>query len=833
MAVKITQIAKDMNMKPKEITDFLKSIALDKKSGDSLDTDEWSLFLDRLTKENQIENIDDYLSGKATLRVDRPAPKKKEAVKESEAPKEEQKPEEKKEEPKAEAKAERGAEEKKAPKTEAKPEERKPQQQQQQKQQPQQQQQQSGKKKEKERKQRQSFKTIIPNMPISSNAPTEIVVPKNKTRVVDTRTTTVDLSRYDDRLDHIAAGKADLRGGHQKLKKQNNRPNGNAKGRDNRFSEREKMKQLEMEMARKKPLEITVPDEITVGELATRLKKTSADVIKRLIKLGMMATVNETIDYDTAYLIADEFGAKVTREVVVTIEERLFEEVEDKEEDLVERSPVVVVMGHVDHGKTSLLDAIRHTSVTKGEAGGITQHIGAYRVKARGKDMTFLDTPGHEAFTAMRARGAQATDIAILVVAADDGIMPQTVEAINHAKAAGVDIVVAINKMDKPHANPDNVMQGLTQYELVPEEWGGDVICVPVSALTGKGIDELLENVQMIAELKELRANPNRRAKGIVIEARLDRGRGPVATVLVQNGTLKAGDIVIAGTAVGHVRAMTNDRGQQIQSAGPSVPVEIIGLAEVPEVGDEFNAVEDEKMARSLAEQRRDKAKQESFNANARVNLDDLFKQISEGAKTLNIIVKADVGGSAEAVKASLLKISNEEVHVSVIHTGVGGITESDVMLASASNAIIVGFNVRPDKNALDSAERQGVDIRTYRIIYECIEEIEAAIKGMLAPEFKEVIIGHAEVRQTIHVPNVGTIAGSYVQDGKIQRNASLRVVRDGVVVFEDKISSLRRFKDDVREVASGYECGIGLERFNDLKEGDVFEAFIMEEVKK
>ncbi|MBR2952366.1 MAG: translation initiation factor IF-2 [Clostridia bacterium] len=834
MAVKITQIAKDMNMKPKEITDFLKSIVLDKKSGDSLDTDEWSLFLDRLTKENQIENIDDYLSGKATLRVDRPAPKKKEAVKESEAHKEEQKPEEKKEEPKAEAKAEGGAEEKKAPKTEGKqtekqeqkvqpkPEERKPQQQPQ-----------SGKKKEKERKQRQSFKTIIPNMPISSNAPTEIVVPKNKTRVVDTRTTTVDLSRYDDRLDHIAAGKADLRGGHQKLKKQNNRPNGNAKGRDNKFSEREKMKQLEMEMARKKPLEITVPDEITVGELATRLKKTSADVIKRLIKLGMMATVNETIDYDTAYLIADEFGAKVTREVVVTIEERLFEEVEDKEEDLVERSPVVVVMGHVDHGKTSLLDAIRHTSVTKGEAGGITQHIGAYRVKARGKDMTFLDTPGHEAFTAMRARGAQATDIAILVVAADDGIMPQTVEAINHAKAAGVDIVVAINKMDKPHANPDNVMQGLTQYELVPEEWGGDVICVPVSALTGKGIDELLENVQMIAELKELRANPNRRAKGIVIEARLDRGRGPVATVLVQNGTLKAGDIVIAGTAVGHVRAMTNDRGQQIQSAGPSVPVEIIGLGEVPEVGDEFNAVEDEKMARSLAEQRRDKAKQESFNANARVNLDDLFKQISEGAKTLNIIVKADVGGSAEAVKASLLKISNEEVHVSVIHTGVGGITESDVMLASASNAIIVGFNVRPDKNALDSAERQGVDIRTYRIIYECIEEIEAAIKGMLAPEFKEVIIGHAEVRQTIHVPNVGTIAGSYVQDGKIQRNASLRVVRDGVVVFEDKISSLRRFKDDVREVASGYECGIGLERFNDLKEGDVFEAFIMEEVKK
>ena len=853
MALKTTQIAKDMNMKPKEVTDFLKSIALDKKSGDQLDTDEWSLFLDRLTKANQIKNIDDYLSGKATLRADRPAPVKKQAEKPKEEPKKQEeetkaeakqkaasapaqpdkKPQEKApEQPKVAQKSEVKAEEKPAQQTEvkaeAKPEQKLAQ--------PQAQPQQTGggKKKEKERKQRQSFKTIIPNMPVASSTPSEVVVPKApQTRVVDTRTTTVDLSRYDDRLDHIAAGKADLRGERQKLKKQNNRPNSNAKGRDNRFSEREKMKQLEMEMARKKPLEITVPDEITVGELATRLKKTSADVIKRLMKLGMMATVNETIDFDTAFLVADEFGAKVTREVVVTIEERLFEEVEDKEEDLTERSPVVVVMGHVDHGKTSLLDAIRHTNVSKGEAGGITQHIGAYRVKVRGKDMTFLDTPGHEAFTAMRARGAQATDIAILVVAADDGIMPQTVEAINHAKAAGIDIVVAINKMDKPHANPDNVMQGLTQYELVPEEWGGDVICVPVSALTGKGIDDLLENVQLLAELKNLRANPNRRAKGIVIEARLDRGRGPVATVLVQNGTLKAGDIVIAGTAVGHVRAMTNDRGAQITSAGPSVPVEIIGLAEVPEVGDEFNAVEDEKMARSLAEQRREKAKQDQFNANARVNLDDLFKQISEGAKTLNIIVKADVGGSAEAVKASLLKISNEEVHVSVIHTGVGGITESDVMLASASNAIIVGFNVRPDKNALDSAERQSVDIRTYRIIYECIEEIEAAIKGMLAPEFKEVIIGHAEVRQTIRVPNVGTIAGSYVQDGKIQRNAGLRVVRDGVVIFEDKISSLRRFKDDVREVASGYECGIGLERFNDLKEGDIFEAFIMEEVAR
>ena len=846
MAVKIAQISKHFNMKSKEVTDFLKTINLNKKTGDQLDDEEWSLFLSAITRTHQIENMDDYLDGKATLRADRPAPAKKvaepvaeqkqktpekpaaqnvpKAVPAQKKPQEtppvqkEQKPEPPKSEvPKSEVPKPQ------APKVEMKKQEQTPKIQQT-----------GGKKKEKERKQRQSFKTIIPNMPQAPSAQSEVVLPKApKTRIVDTRTTMVDLSRYDDKLDHIAAGKADMRGERQKLKKQNNRPNANAKGRDNRFSEREKMKQLEMEMARKKPLEITVPDEITVGELATRLKKTSGDVIKKLMKLGVMASINEVVDYDTAYLVADEFGAKVTREVIVTIEDRLFEEEADKEEDLQERSPVVVVMGHVDHGKTSLLDAIRHTNVTKGEAGGITQHIGAYRVKVNGKDMTFLDTPGHEAFTAMRARGAQATDIAILVVAADDGIMPQTVEAINHAKAAGIDIVVAINKMDKPHANPDNVMQGLTQYELVPEEWGGDVICVPVSALTGKGIDDLLENVLMIAELKNLRANPNRRAKGIVIEARLDRGRGPVATVLVQNGTLKSGDIVIAGTAVGHVRAMTNDRGAVIHSAGPSVPVEIIGLSEVPEVGDEFNAVEDEKMARSLAEQRRDKTKQEQFNANARVSLDALFKQISDGVKTLNIIVKADVGGSAEAVKASLLKISNEEVHVSVIHTGVGGITESDVMLAAASNAIIVGFNVRPDKNALDSAERQNVDIRTYRIIYECIEEIEAAIKGMLAPEYKEVIIGHAEVRQTIRVPNVGTIAGSYVQDGKIQRNASLRVLRDGVVIFEDKISSLRRFKDDVREVASGYECGIGLERFNDLKEGDIFEAFVMEEIAR
>ena len=652
-----------------------------------------------------------------------------------------------------------------------------------------------------------------------------------ESRIVDMRTSSVDLDKYDERLENLASetGKNE-RGEKQKLKKQNNRD-----GHSQREKERmamEKMRKQGIEKAKKQPLQITVPDEISVGELASRLKVTAAEVIKRLMLLGVMATVNEVIDYDTAYLVADELGAKVTKEVVITIEERLFDEAEDKEEDLEPRSPVVCVMGHVDHGKTSLLDAIRHTNVTSGEAGGITQAIGAYRVRLNDRDITFLDTPGHEAFTSMRARGAKSTDIAILVVAADDGIMPQTVEAINHAKAAGIDIVVAINKMDKPEANPDVVKQELTKYELVPEEWGGDVICVPVSALTGMGIDDLLENVLLVADMKELKANPNRRAKGLVLEAKLDKGRGPVATVLVQNGTLNAGDIVIAGTAVGHVRAMTDDKGRTVKTAGPSVPVEIIGLSEVPESGDEFAAVEDERMARELAEQRREKAKDEQFKANAKVNLNDLFAQISEGIKDLNIIVKADVGGSAEAVKQSLQKLSNEEVRVNIIHTAVGGITEGDVMLAAASNALIVGFNVRPDKTAIDKAERETVEIRTYRIIYECIEEIEAAMKGMLAPKFKEVVLGHAEVRQTIHVPNVGTIAGSYVQDGKVSRNAQIRVVRDGVVIFEDKISSLKRFKDDAKEVAQGFECGIGLERFNDIKEGDVLEAFVMEEVK-
>ncbi len=653
---------------------------------------------------------------------------------------------------------------------------------------------------------------------------------KDKTQVrhVDTRGgVAVDLSKYDDKLEKYDTRSDKESKNVQRIKKKT--PHGKVDGKGG-FPKNEPKKAP----FKPKPvkLSITVPDEITVSELASRMKTAVGEVIKRLMKMGVMATVNESIDFDTAYLLCDEMGIDVTKEVVVTIEERLFDESVDTEDQLVHRAPVVVVMGHVDHGKTSLLDAIRNTNVTSGEAGGITQHIGAYSVSINGEDITFLDTPGHAAFTAMRARGANITDIAVLVVAADDGIMPQTVEAINHAKAAGVSIVVAINKMDKPTANPDNVKNALVQYELVPEEWGGDVICVPVSAVKHTGIEDLLEMILLNAEVMDLKANPNRAAKGVVIEARLDKGRGTVASVLVQNGTLRHGDVVIAGTSVGRVRVMLNDKGQRITEAGPSCPVEITGLSEVPDAGDVFYAVKDEKMARELVEKRKQEKKDAEFSRAAKVNLDDLFSQINDGVKELNLIVKADVQGSAEAVKASLEKLSNEEVKVKVIHTGVGGISDNDVMLADASNAIIIGFNIRPDKSALSSAEEKNVDIRTYRIIYECLEEIEAAMKGMLAPKFKEVILGRAEVRQTIHVPNVGTIAGSYVQDGKITRNAFIRVVRDSVVIFEDKISSLKRFKDDVREVAQSFECGIGLEKFNDIKVGDVLEAFIMEEVK-
>ena len=615
-----------------------------------------------------------------------------------------------------------------------------------------------------------------------------------------------------------------------KQKSQQYRKQGMRSGK--KETEAERLKRIEAERA-KKTLVITVPEEISVGDLAAMLKRTAAEVIKKLFSFGVMASVNEIIDYDTAEIVATELGAKVKKEVVVTIEDRIIDDSQDDEKDLLPRSPVVVVMGHVDHGKTSLLDAIRNTSVTETEAGGITQHIGAYRVNIDGKEITFLDTPGHEAFTAMRARGAQVTDIAVIVVAADDGIMPQTVEAINHAKAAGVSIIVAINKMDRPGADPETVKQELTKYDLVPEEWGGDTICVPVSALKGTNIDELLEMILLVAEMKQLKANPDRAAKGVVIEAKLDRGRGVVSTMLVQNGTLHIGDVVIAGTTVGRVRSMLNDKGQSVKSAGPSFPVEIMGLSEVPNAGDVFNAVADEKMARDLIDERKFKEKEEQFKQASKVSLDDLFGQISDGIKELNIVVKADVQGSAEAVKANLEKLSNEEVKVKVIHAAVGGISESDVMLAAASNAIIIGFNIRPDKNAIDSAARQEVDIRTYRIIYECLEEVEAAMKGMLAPKFKETVIGHAQVRQTIRVPNVGIIAGSYITDGKITRNAGIRVLRDSVVIFEDKISSLKRFKDDAKEVAQGYECGVGLEKFNDIKENDILEAYIMEEIER
>ncbi len=874
---RVNNLAKDLDMKAKNLVDFCTKCGLEGKTATALvQPEEIALILDRLSTENQITDMTSYISGKTFVPGFEPkeviAERAEEAKKIENANIATEKKEEKKEvSPKTEPekKADQGSvkETKEVPANDTKPENRAPEKKNanpapsnlnnannankpkkvnnftqpergsayskerfvkpsfgstQQK--PQQQKVQHNQEQIKNRNQN--------TVQIKSTLPGESA-PVRSTRIVDTRTTNVNLAKYDERLENFvpeSARRNNMTPDRQKLKKQQN---------NNPYAKRERghvpMMNTKKDDKNKKaqPVQISVPDEITVGELARLMKVTAGEIVKKLMMMGVMATVNQVIDYDTAYLVADEMGAVVTKEVVVTIEDKLFDEEADKEEDLITRSPVVCVMGHVDHGKTSLLDAIRHTRVTAGEAGGITQHIGAYRVNLDGKDITFLDTPGHEAFTAMRARGAKATDIAIIVVAADDGIMPQTVEAINHAKAAGVSIIVAINKIDKPAANIDAVKTELTKYDLVPEEWGGDVICVPVSALTGKGIPDLLESVLLIAEVKELKANPNRRAKGLVIEAKLDRGRGPVATVLVQNGTLHDGDTMICGTAVGRVRAMTDERGKLVKVAGPSVPVEITGLDAVPSSGDEFNVVEDERMARQLADKRRAKEKDDVFKANAKVKLDELFAQIKEGVKDLNIIVKADVKGSAEAVKSSLEKLSNEEVRVNVIHVGVGGITENDVMLASASNAIIVGFNVRPDKAAMDSAEAQGVDIRTYRIIYECIEEITAAIKGMLKPIYKENVLGHAEVRQTIHVPNVGTIAGSYVTDGKITRASLIRVVRDGVVIFEDKISSLRRFKDDVKEVASGYECGVGLEKFNDIKEKDILEAYIMEEVER
>ena len=654
-------------------------------------------------------------------------------------------------------------------------------------------------------------------------------------RIIDTSGATLNAAKYDERLDKFVPDRlANARQGKEKFGKRGDKKGSMmAQGAKKRQEQRAQMQKLQLEIAKKAPTKVSIPDTINVGELASRMKKTGAEVVRQLIKLGTMASVSDTIDYDTAALVAMELGCTVEKEVVVTIEERLIDDSEDKAEDLRPRAPVVVVLGHVDHGKTSLLDRIRHANVADGEAGGITQHIGAYQVEINGKPITFLDTPGHEAFTSMRARGAMVTDVAILVVAADDGIMPQTIESISHAKAAGIPIIVAINKMDKPGANPDRIKQQLTEHELVCEDWGGDTIVCEISAKTGMGVDNLLEMVALEAEMRELKANPNRRARGTVIEARLDKGRGPIATVLVQNGTLHSGDVIIAGTAVGRVRTMINDKGQRIDSAGPSVPVEITGMSETPGAGDDFNVVEDERMARELVEQRKEEKKQQSTGSERKVSLDDLFAQIREGElKELAIIVKADVQGSAEAVKTSLEKLSNDEVRVKVIHSAVGAINESDIMLASTSNAIIVGFNVRPDAAARESAVRAKVDMRMYRVIYECIEEIEAAMKGMLAPQYREVLLGHAEVRQTYKVSKIGTIAGCYVQDGKLIRSASVRLVRDGIVIHEGELASLKRFKDDVKEVASGFECGLSIEKFNDIKEGDIIEAYTMEQIQ-
>ncbi len=792
---RVHEVAKDFGVGNKEITDILTKYAkVPKNHMQVLDEHELSLIFEVMTQDNQVAALEETLQNQQQVRSKKLAESRQQAAAQrQEAQKQEQKA-------KPAAKPQQNAASAEHKQADTKQEQKAP----------------------AEKQQHSRVKQV---------------------HRIDTRTGgDVNLDKYDERIDSLVSEKAERMSSSsqkkQKLtKKSDQRAKQQASGK-RRQEEQEKMRRLQRQQqqaaAKKVQLKVSIPDEINVGEFAQRMKRTAADVIKELMKLGVMASVSETIDFDTAALVAEEMGAKVEKEVHVTIEERLFDEHEDKEEDLLPRDPVVVVMGHVDHGKTSLLDAIRKTKVTAGEAGGITQHIGAYRVEVDGKPITFLDTPGHAAFTSMRARGAQVTDIAILVVAADDGIMPQTIEAINHAKAANVPIIVAVNKMDKESANPDRVLQQLTEYELVPEEWGGETIVCNISAKFGQGIENLLEMVLLTAEVADLKANPNRQAKGTVIEAKLDKGRGPVATILVQNGTLRTGDVVVAGTAVGRVRAMTDDDGKKIQTAGPSVPVEIIGLGEVPGAGDIFYAVDDERMARELVEQRKQKEKDERNKNFHKVTLDNLFASIQEGEmKELGIIVKADVQGSAEALRASLEKLSNEEVRVRVIHSAVGAINESDVMLAAASGAIIVGFNVRPDRAAADSAAVQGVDMRMYRIIYDCIEEMEQAMKGMLAPKFREAILGHAEVRTTFRVSGVGTIAGCYVQDGKIQRSAQVRIVRDGIVIHEGVLSSLKRFKDDVKEVASSYECGCGFENFNDIKEGDVFEAFIMEEIKQ
>ena len=803
---RVRDVAKDLDVKTNYVTELIeKSFGGAKKSSmTALESDEHDLLFDTVTKENAVDSFDEYFA----LKSKKEAPEKKEEA---------QQPEQKSEEKSADKKEAAKPAQKSAPAKEAKPA--------------------AKTEKPAAKAQTQAAKPAEDKQPKKKSDKPMQSRTKGERRTVDTRAGNVELDKYNERYENIAPAnngmQSDKSVNKQKLKQRSTQYRKQGMRSSRRETEAQRLARIAAERAKKPQIVVKIPDEIVVSDLAAMLKMTAAEVVKKLFSLGVMATVNQVIDYDTAAIVATELGAKAEKEVVVTIEDRIIDDSDDSAEDLSPRDPVVVVMGHVDHGKTSLLDAIRHTDVTATEAGGITQHIGAYRVDLNGQKITFLDTPGHAAFTSMRARGAQATDIAVLVVAADDGIMPQTIEAINHAKAAGVDIIVAINKMDKPGATTDRIMQQLTEYDLIPEEWGGDTICVPVSALTGMNIDKLLESILLVAEMKELKANPNRAAKGIVIEARLDRNRGPIATLLVQNGTLHSGDIIVAGTSVGRVRVMVDDKSRKVKEAGPSVPVEIMGLAEAPQAGDAFDAVSDERLARELVEQRKQKQKEEQFKSFEKVTLENLFSSLKEGElKELDIIVKADVQGSGEAVKQSLEKLSNDEVRVKIIHGGVGAINESDVMLANASNAIIVGFNVRPDPVAAQNAERDGVDIRCYRIIYDCIDEIEAAIKGMLAPKFREVQQGRAEVRQVVKISSVGNIAGCYVLSGKVTRNSKIRVVRDGIVITEDEISSLRRFKDDVKEVAQNFECGIGLAKFNDIKEGDIFEAFTIEEYR-
>ena len=808
---KVHEVAADFDLPTKDVTNLLgKYYDKPKKSMTTLTEDELDVAFDRITQDHEVDSFDKYFSMREKPKEEKKPAAPKKAEEKKAAPK---KAEEKKAAPKK-------AEEKKAaPK---KSEGKKPAKQ-------------EAPHNEAPRKNADPHPFQKHEKSAKADRAPQART-RAKTRTVDTRTENVNLDKYNEHYDQIAPNmptgrrKDNVVNNKQKLKqrsKQYNRRRG-VRSRK-RESEADRMKRIAAERA-KKHLVVQVPDEITVGDFAALIRMTASEVIKKLMSLGQMATINDVIDFDTAAIVGEELGVKVEHEKVVSIEEQIIDDTEDEEENLEPRDPVICVMGHVDHGKTSILDAIRHTDVTDTEAGGITQAIGAYRINYHGQHITFLDTPGHAAFTEMRARGALATDIAILVVAADDGIMPQTVEAINHAKAAKIPIVVAINKMDKPDASPDRVLQQLTEHEIVPEEWGGDTICVPVSAKTGMGLDKLIESVLLVAEMLELKANPNRAAKGVVIEAKLDKGRGPVATLLVQNGTLHESDIVVAGSTVGRVRVMTNENGKELKKAGPSVPVEITGLDEVPQAGDAFDAVKDEKLARQLVEQRKEKIKEEQFNAQHKVTLDNLFASLKEGErKDLNIIVKADVQGSVEAVKQSLEKLSNDEVNVRVIHGAVGGIADSDVLLATASNAVIIGFNVRPEGEATAMAERDGVEIRTYRVIYDCINDVKDAIRGMLAPKFRDVDIGKAEVRNVFKISSAGTIAGSYVLDGKITNSAKIRVVRDGIVVAEDEIASLRRFKDAVKEVAQGYECGIGLAKFNDIKEGDVLEAYVTE----